>query len=319
MSDHDAPVKVGLIGLGNMGRNHLRILSLLKQAEVAFIFDGNHQVAHDLATANGVPTGESLEELLPLADAVVICTPTVTHSAIMRQAAEHVSNIFVEKPLSHTLDSSIADSRFIKDKGLNVQVGFIERFNPAVIQLKSVIDAGEKIISVDFARTNKLSARITDVDVVADLMIHDIDLALYLNGPVADVHAHGYVSGDMIALASANLRHENGSFSRIHASRVTEKKVRRIQATCEDAFIDCELLRKELLVSRQSKIIQEDGKPYTISAYEHTIEVPQQEALLSELQAFVNSCKEAGVDKPNEEDGVAAAVVCAQIQEAILK
>lgn len=319
MSYNDVPVKVGLIGTGNMGRNHLRVLALLKQVEVAFIYDENRQVARDLAAANGVVTADSLEELLPLADAVLICTPTVTHSAIMRQVSRYVRNIFVEKPLSHTLRQSIDDARFIKENGLNVQVGFIERYNPAVIQLKAVIESGAQIISIDFTRTNKLSARITDVDVVADLMIHDIDLALYLNGPVEEVNAHGYVLGDMIALASANLRHTNGRLSRVHASRVTERKIRQIQATCQNEFIDCELLRKELLVSRQSKIIQEEGKPYTVSAYEHLIEVPQQEALLSELQVFVQSCRDYDVEKPDEDDGLAAAMVCERIQEAILK
>ena len=235
----------------------------------------------------------------------------------MRRASKYVKNIFIEKPLSHSLDISLKDCEFIKKKNLNIQVGFIERFNPAVIELKSVIEAEEKVINLDFVRTNKLSARITDVDVVSDLMIHDIDLALYLNGPVFEIKAYGYVFNGAIALASANIIHENGSFSRIHASRITDKKMRSIQATCENAFIDCELLRRELRVSRQSMIIQEDGKPYTVSAYEQAIQVPHQEALQAELQLFLRSCNGGNVTKPNEDDGVAAAVVCAQIQEAV--
>jgi predicted dehydrogenase len=168
-------------------------------------------------------------------------------------------------------------------------------------------------------RTNKLSARITDVDVVTDLMIHDIDLALHLSGPVSTVSAHGLADGGMINFASALLTHKNGRFSRIQASRITEKKIRAIQATCTDMFVDCDLLRKELLVHRQSEIQQKNGGPYTISSLEQTIEVRPQEALLSELQEFVTLCKTGSTTRPDTADGLRAAIICDQIQRAVLQ
>ena len=319
MSTKTARVRVGLIGCGRMGQNHLRVLSLLKNVEIAFVYDANPDVANRMSEVYGIPTGSELELLLPRASAVVICTPTTSHSEMLRLSARYVQNIFIEKPLSHNLESTLEDARFIADNDLNVQVGFIERFNPAVQQLNSVLEQSEQVISIDFTRTNKLSSRITDVDVVADLMIHDIDLALYLNGPVKNLFAQGLVVDGMIALASAQLTHENGRFSRIHASRVTEKKLRQIQATCVDAFVDCELVRKELIIHRQSQIQQSEGGPYVISAIEQTVEVRQQEALLSELQAFVRSCGgERGLG-PNEIDALSAAQICEQVQKAILK
>lgn len=311
------PVRIGLIGLGKMGQNHLRVLSMLKSVDLAFIYDADAAHAAQMAGIYDVSSGADLDALLPLADAVVICTPTVTHSEYLRRSAVHVRNIFVEKPLSHSLETSVRDARFAEEHALNVQVGFIERFNPAVQQLRRVLDGSQQVVSIDFTRTNKLSSRITDVDVVTDLMIHDIDLALYLNGPVRSVSAHGMVNGAMIVYASALLTHENGRFSRVEASRITEKKIRRIQATCADMFVDCELLRKELLINRQSETEQQNGGPYTISSIEQAIEVPPQEALLIELQTFVARCQTNERMGPDVRDAVRAAEICEQIQRTV--
>lgn len=316
MAQHKA-VRIGLVGLGKMGQNHLRVLSLLKSVELVFVYDLDPGAAKRLADTYAVKTSEKLEDLLPQVDAVVICTPTVTHGEYIRKVAPYVKNIFVEKPMADTIEEAQALSKFATEQGLSIQVGFIERFNPAVQQLKTVLDKSAQVISIDFTRTNKLSARITDVDVVTDLMIHDIDLALYLNGPVSSVSAHGVAQGQMIDFASALLTHKNGRFSRIQASRITEKKIRTIQATCVDMYVDCELVRKELLINRQSEIQQENGGPYTISAIEQTIEVRQQEALLTELQGFIALCNGDSVEVPTASAGLQAADICDQIQKAV--
>lgn len=311
-------LKVGLIGLGNMGRNHLRVLSMLKGFELAFVADSNVQVAARAGEAHGVPGVVDPTPLLAGVDAVVICTPTVTHADYIRMACAYVKNIFVEKPLAATLEEAREIADFAKENSLNIQVGFIERFNPAVQSLKTVLDRTERVISLDFTRTNKVSSRITDVDVVTDLMIHDIDLALYLNGPAKSVAAHGFGHGSMIDFASALITHENGQFSRIQASRVTDKKIRQIEGTCVDMFVDCDLLRKEILISRQAEVIEGGGLPYAISAIQETVAVAPQEALLSELQAFMISIRQPGsVQVPGVEAGVQAMLICAQIQAAI--
>ncbi|MBK8374334.1 MAG: Gfo/Idh/MocA family oxidoreductase [Sphingomonadales bacterium] len=281
-----APVKIGIIGLGRMGQNHLRVLSLLAAADLRFIYDLDAENVARLSASSGVPAASDLEAALAEVDAVVIASPTTTHADYIALAAKHLKNIFVEKPITEKLDSSVAIAKMAKEHGLNLQVGLIERFNPAVEQMKRLLDRSEQVVSVDFVRTNKISARITDVDVVTDLMIHDIDLALYLNGPVTAVSAHGVAEGPMIDYAAALLTHENGRFSRIQASRITDKKMRSIQATCKDMFVDCELLRKEITLSRQSEVEQRPGEPYRISAVEEKIEVVPREALQLELQAF---------------------------------
>lgn len=313
-------LRVGLIGLGTMGRNHLRVLSMLKGIELAFVADADAGVAERAGAAHGVVGVSDPAPLLDDVDAVVICTPTVTHADYIRLAAGHVKHIFVEKPLAATLEEAEEVARFAQEHDLNIQVGFIERFNPAVQALKVVLGKSDRIISLDFTRTNKVSSRITDVDVVTDLMIHDIDLALYLNGPARSVEAHGFSHGDMIDFASALITHENGQFSRIQASRVTDKKMRQIEATCVDMFVDCDLLRKEIIINRQSETRQDDGLPYTVSAIQEAVAVPPQEALLSELQSFMASCRQPGkVDVPGVAAGVEAMRICANIQAAVLK
>lgn len=311
-------LKVGLIGLGNMGRNHLRVLSMLKGFELAFVADANAEIAARAGETHGIPGVVDPTPLLAGVDAVVICTPTVTHADYIRLAAAHVKNIFVEKPLAATLEDARDIAVFAKEQGLNIQVGFIERFNPAVQALKTVLDRTERVISLDFTRTNKVSSRITDVDVVTDLMIHDIDLALYLNGPASSVAAHGFAHGSMIDFASALITHKNGQFSRIQASRVTDKKIRQIAGTCVDMFVDCDLLRKEILINRQSEARDSGSLPYAISAIQETVAVAPQEALLSELQAFMATCRRPGsVPVPRVEAGLEAMQICAQIQAAV--
>ena len=312
-------VAIGLIGLGNMGQNYLRILSTLRNSNLAFVYDKNFELAQQVSNTLKVPTGNKLEVLLQSANAVIICTPTSTHGTMLRVAAKYVQNIFIEKPLSHSLESSISDVEFIQGHGLTVQVGFIERFNSAVKQLKLILSRSSQTLDLNFTRTNRLSSRITDVDVVSDLMIHDIDLALYLNGPIETISAQGNIIGGQIAMASAQCRHENGKFSRLHASRITEKKTRLIQATCIDLFVDCELVRKEVVIHSKSSTFQSKNGTSTISTLRQKVEVDQEEALLSEIKAFIMACETGVKNGPDEKNGLEAAKVCAKIQKEILK
>ena len=149
-------------------------------------------------------------------------------------------------------------------------------------------------------------------------MIHDIDLALYLNGPVKDIVAFGSKENGLIAFASASFVHENGSLSRIIASRMTEKKMRSIQITTSDSFIDAELLRKELQVHRQSAITKNENDSYIVSSLEQQIEVGPQEALLAELLAFLNVCSgDYSEQVPDLYAGVESLRICELIMRSI--
>lgn len=320
MKQNNQSVRIGLIGLGNMGQNHLRILSMLKTVDLVFVHDSDKEKASRLAQAHQTRAFDDLDDAYAQGvDAVVICTPTATHADYIEQALAHVQNIFVEKPMTATLSEANKIARLIEGRNINLQVGFIERFNPAVHQLKKVLDKSSRVINIDFTRTNKLD-RITDVDVISDLMVHDIDLALYLNGPIAEIHAHGVVDKGLVSFASAILTHKNGKFSRIQASRITDKKMRKIEATCEDIFVDCELVRKEIIVTSKSHVNQITDKAFTISAIQEAIEVKPEEALLLQHQSFVASCQGVSAARnPNLQDGLESLRICAIIQKEIYR
>ncbi|MCT2557796.1 Gfo/Idh/MocA family oxidoreductase [Tsuneonella sp. YG55] len=312
-------VRIGLLGLGQMGRNHLRVLSMLRGANISFVYDSDGSHARTVAAEHGVRAVDDIEPSLEEVDALIICTPTSTHASYVERFVGRVRALFVEKPLAHSVEAARRVERIVSESGVLLQVGFIERFNPAIAALHRVLQNAERVISIDFTRTNKLSARITDVDVIMDLMIHDIDLALYLNGPVEAVSAHGVRRGELIEFASAQLRHANGRFSRLQASRITEKKMRLVQATCEDRFVECDLLRKEIVIHRQS-VLQQSGGSYSIASQQEAVTIGLQEALLSELQAFIQLARgEATSVVPNIRDGVESLVIADAIAADVLR
>lgn len=285
-------IKVGLIGIGNMGSHHLRVLSMLNSVSLSFVYDTDLDKAACYAIQYGVEVAsEGLDDVLKEVDAVIISSPTSTHYDYIAQCANYVKNIFVEKPIADTLKSAQKIYDLSIKKKLNIQIGFIERFNPAVVSVKNLLASnGDKILNMDFIRTNKVSSRITDVDVIIDLMIHDIDLALYFNGEIADIYAYGIFYNNLISYARATLNHRNGTYSHITASRITEKRIRSISVMTDKSYIDCNLLSKEVFINKQT-MEQQPYENISIISRQETIAVKPQEALLNELLAFIEYCQ----------------------------
>lgn len=311
------PIKVGLLGLGNMGQNHLRVLSMLKDIELCFIYDTDTQKCSDLSKEYKVRQSQNLDEEYKKIDALVIATPTSTHDIYVKQACNDVKYFFIEKPLAENLSRGEEILRLSQEHDLTLQVGFIERFNPAIIALREVLSQSKKPLNIDFTRTNKLSSRITDIDVIMDLMIHDIDLALFFNGNVLKVSSYGIIENNLISFGRAVLQHENGVYSSLTASRITEKKIRQITATCEDMFIDCNLLGKEIFINKQTEVDQYFNNVF-IASKEESIGLKEQEALLSQHLSFVNLCKGMSDSNiPSAADGVNAIKLAESIQNQI--
>lgn len=310
-------LRVSILGIGKMGKNHLRVLSMLKGVVVAKIFDFNEDELKSLSEQYDVPYTLDAKEALEDVDAVIIVTPTSTHFDYFKLCVGKVTNVFIEKPLAESYAEAQEIKVLANANGMFVQCGFIERFNPVVAELKKILES-TNVINADFFRTNRLSSRITDVDVVLDLMIHDIDLALYLNGPIQNVVAYGNKEHGLVAFASAIFKHQNGSLSRVIASRMTEKKIRSIQVTTDDAYIDAELVRKELLVHKQSATTTNVDDSYIVSSLEQQIEVKPQEALLVELQGFISRCNgDQSAVLPDVDAGVESLRICQLVLESI--
>ena len=183
--------------------------------------------------------------------------------------------------------------------------------------MKKLIQNSNHIINIDFSRTNKISSRITDVDVIIDLMIHDIDLALNINGEVEKIKSYGYIENNMIEYARAILTHKNSSFSNIVASRITEKKIRYIAVTCNNMYIDCNLLSKKLSVNKQST--EQYFNNVSISSKQETIFVKEKDALLLELIDFISICQGKNINIPNQNDGFSTMKVANQIKKQIIE
>ena len=321
------PTSLLLCGLGTMGRNHAKALQALEakygDLRLTGAFDPDPRAAEHAANL-GLPLANDLAKALSHANdaptAALVASPTSTHDAVLRKVGHSIHHIFLEKPLAATLPEAEALAAWVATQGLHVQLGFIERFNPVVRALqRTLANLATPALHADFVRTGKGSARITDVDVVVDLMIHDIDLALWLFGPVAKVEAAGVRQHGLLELVSATLTHANGTVSRLHASRITHKRQRSVAVTIADQWLHADLLSKTLQSVQQ---VADPAKPGWFNEQARDLPVEPGDALQDELRAFVLTChgRTHEVDHPgvpNAHDGLEAQRVCDAIQRAV--
>ena len=316
-------INIGLIGIGSMGKNHLRVLSLLKDFNLKILCDKNTELLNKYSLQYNVETTTNISDLGDICDAVIVATPTSYHLESVKLLSNKVQNFFIEKPMVSSSQEAEDLKKLMLDNNLNIQVGFIERYNPTVLALSNIINSSNKkghdeVINIDFIRANKVD-RIQDVDVVLDLMIHDIDLALYLNGTVTDIHSNGKCHNNSAEFCIATLRHLNGATSRLLASKLTNKKIRSIHVTTYGSFIDCDLLKKEIFINKTSDLISSTNDFYKVESTSEIIEVSYQEALLSELISFSKLCLGQEDNQPGFQDGLNALKIAEEIQLNLYK
>jgi predicted dehydrogenase len=271
-----------------MGSNHARVAMGLRDAEVSVIFDPDLERASVLATAVGARAVSTIDEAIADADAAVIAAPNSMHRELGVACIEAGLPVLVEKPIAPTLEDADALVDAARRRNVLLLVGHVERFNPAVLELDRI---ASDIVHVDAARVSPFSPRIRD-DVVLDLMIHDIDIVLSLveSEPVA-VHAVGQrVRTDEVDIVSAILEFESGVTSSLVASRVGQTKIRELQITQRDDFVNVDLVRQDVTISRvdHDEFLSKSGTRYRQSGI---VEIPflehQGEPLFLELSHFV--------------------------------
>jgi len=287
-------LKVGVIGLGRMGQQHVRIYSGLRRVQLVGVSDINPETGMRVAQRYDVPFYESTEELLSRVDAVSIVTPTPFHFELAMQCLAKGVHILVEKPVTETLEQAETFVAAAESSSLTVQVGHIERFNPAYIELRNVLE-DLNLLAVNMRRLSAYTGSNTDVNVILDLMIHDTDLALDLAGeePV-EVMASGISAfGSAVDHAVAQLVFPSGPVMTLTASRVTEEKVRAMEITAREAYVEANLLNKTVQVHRRSfgeyQGHNKRGIKYRQESILESIVVPIVEPLYSELQHFTDS------------------------------
>jgi predicted dehydrogenase len=317
-------IRMGVIGTGRMGQNHCRVYSNLKNTKFVGVCDVNPEQGREVARTYEVSYFREIDSLLENVDAVSICTPTPQHYELVMRCLERNIHVLVEKPFTETLEQAQAlkDAAEAK-KNLVVQVGHIEMFNPTFSELRKVLEEMTPL-AVNFNRLSPFQGSNVDVDVVLDLMIHDIALVvnMFTSEPVS-MDAYGFsVFSNTIDHGLAVLRYDPGLLVSLTASRVTEQKVRAISVAAKEAFIEADLLNKNISVHRRTLgdyINHKNGVKYRQESLIERIVVPAREPLYLELQDFVNCVSELRKPQVTAADGYNALRFVLLLRDKILQ
>ena len=300
-------IQVGVIGVGNMGRNQVRLLSEMKEDfDLCGVYDLDEKRVRNTGYTGKIFQSE--DELMSNVEAVVIAAPSFLHKSLALKAAEHNIHVLVEKPLAlNAEDATEICKKYIELDHKVLMVGHVERFNPVVQELEKILK-NEEIIAVTIERCSPMDMRISDTDVIYDLMIHDIDIllnAVLLDLRFDKVHAFGRTSYNEknVDFVQAIFKFENKIQASVISSRTTEDKIRKINVHCKEAFIECDLLHKTITISRRTHYKLDTGYS-PVYKQENVIErvfVPNVEPLKVELSCFANSIAEGKALRNNGE------------------
>ena len=319
--------KIGVIGVGHLGQHHVKHLSNNNVISFSGIFDVDTDRANKIAVEYNCNAHDSLNDLLNNCDAVSIVTPTLTHAKIAEQCIMAGKHVFIEKPITKTVAEADRLLNLAAENNVLIQVGHIERLNPALIPLKN-FELNPKYIEVQ--RLAPYTVRGTDVPVVLDLMIHDIDIILSLvNSPVKNIRASGVsILSDSVDIANARLRFENGTVASITSSRIARDKVRKIKIFQKDMYVTIDFLLGLTEIYRVLEADQDDPDALETASLEaygnhkkivyEKPDINQFDALEMELTNFIQSIN--GNDKPivNGQAGRNALDVAVKIHDMIL-
>lgn len=243
-------LKIGVLGVGHLGKIHLKCIRLAQEHyQLVGFYDADPATSENVSKEFDIPAFDSPEALMAAVDVVDIVTPTPHHYELARQAILLNKHLFIEKPLTQTVEEGKELVQLSREKGVKVQVGHVERFNPALLALGGM---ALKPMFVEAHRLAQFNPRGTDVSVVLDLMIHDIDIVLSLvNSPVRFISASGVsVVSDAPDIANARLEFENGCVANLTASRISLKQMRKVRLFQPEAYISLDFLSKEAQVVR---------------------------------------------------------------------
>lgn len=297
-------VRVAVVGAGQMGANHCRVYENLKDATLVGVLDADGERARRVAAANDCLVFGSVEELKGQVDAVSLAVPSSLHAVLGVSLLEQGIHCLIEKPLATNPADCQALIAAAQANGVVLLVGHIERFNPAVAQLKEILAHGHAVLGVEARRMSAVSSRVLDVDVVLDLMVHDLDIVLDVVGqPVSEVVARGVTSASSAGpdYVSALLRFAGGALGTVTASRITQNQVRSLAVTTDQRFLTVDYSAQELLIYRQGRIghveggHNSDGR-YVLDVNTERVFVRRAEPLAEELAHFLRAVK--GIESP---------------------
>ena len=320
-------IKVGVLGAGHLGKIHLRLLQKSEKYELVGFYDPFDDNATKVAAEFGYTKFESIDTLIDAVDLVDIVTPTLSHFDCAVSAIKKGKHVFIEKPISNTVEEAETIIKLAKEFNVKGQVGHVERFNPAFSAVKN------QIINPMFIETHRLAEfnpRGTDVPVVLDLMIHDIDAILsVVKSPVKAVHASGVsVISDSPDIANARLEFENGCVANITSSRISMKNMRKARFFQKDAYISVDYLEKACEIVKMKDAPEQPGDFDMIlqnaegvkkQIYFDNPNVDANNAILDELETFADAINNNSTPIVTLEDGTNALRVAYQIIDCFKK
>ncbi|MDR9374019.1 MAG: Gfo/Idh/MocA family oxidoreductase [Schleiferiaceae bacterium] len=320
-------LKIGVLGAGHLGKIHLKCLKQLPDHyEITGFYDPQAENAREVEKAFDLPSYSSVESLIDDVDVVDIVTPTLNHFEIAAKAARKVKHIFVEKPLTETAAQALELMKLAEEAGVVSQVGHVERFNPAYEAAQPYL---ANPMFVETHRLAEFNPRGTDVPVVLDLMIHDIDVVLSaVPSNVHKINASGVaVVSDTPDIANARLEFDNGCVANLTASRISLKNMRKTRFFQRDAYIAVDFLEKSSEVIRMKEIQRNPEDPYAMvmdladgrkkQIYFEQPQAQAHNAIQEELRSFAEAINKNGVSRVTLEDGYKALKVAEEILSRI--
>jgi len=288
--------KTGVIGAGHLGKIHINILKEVDFTELIGFYDTNPQTREEVASLYGIKAYENLEELIENCDIIDVVTPTLSHYECAKKALQATKHVFIEKPVTQTLEESKSLVKLVEEAGTKVQVGHVERFNPA---FKKAIKHIDNPLFIETHRLAQFKPRGTDVSVVLDLMIHDIDIVLsVVDSSVNNIQASGVsIASKTPDIANARIEFSNGCVANLTASRFSMKKMRKSRFFQKNAYVAVDFLKKNFEVIQMKDITNPDPLIPTIDLGElgkkqlHVIkeDAPEENAIKEELKSFINA------------------------------
>ncbi len=306
-------INLGVIGVGYLGKYHVKHLSQFECVNLVGIYDINENLMNEVSNQYQVPTAPSINELYKKAEAISIVTPTKQHYEIAIQALENNCHVFIEKPISNSIKSAELILKKKLEKKKVVHVGHIERFNPA---FKSFMQQIRKPLFLECHRLTKINNRSMDISVVEDLMIHDIDLVLQMiNVPIKKIIADGInLISNNVDLANVKLIFENSAVANLTASRISNKDMRKIRVFEKQKYSSVDLLNKNVIEYSACK--NEEKK---LIFKNKILPVNNYDALAAELTHFCDCILKNDIEPQNIENSIKALEVAQQINLIIQK
>ncbi len=256
-------LKIGVIGAGHLGKIHLRILQSANFVELIGFFDQSEEVRNKVKEEMDIVPFASIESLIEACDIVDIVTPTITHFDCAAAAVRSFKHVFIEKPITNTLEEAKALISLSEEAKVQVQIGHVERFNPAFM---ASVKHLQNPMFIETHRLAQFNPRGTDVSVVLDLMIHDLDIVLsVVDSEIKSINASGVsVLSDTPDIANARIEFDNGCVANLTASRISMKNMRKSRFFQQDAYVSVDFLEKKNEVIQMHDVAKEDPFAVTI-------------------------------------------------------